>query len=63
MKFYDSNSGKLLFTAPVDRSWDDFLEESRHHGWPSFRDQEVRSVFLLWVRWQRPSPDDDDGGS
>lgn len=40
-KFYDSNTEKLLFTAPVNRSWDDFLQESRHHGWPSFRDDEV----------------------
>ena len=39
--FYDSNTGKLLFTAPIGRSWDDFLDESKHHGWPSFRDQEV----------------------
>ena len=41
MHFYDSNTGKLLFTAPIGRSWDDFLDESRHHGWPSFRDDEV----------------------
>lgn len=41
MTFYDSNTGKLLFTAPVDRSWDNFLQESRRHGWPSFRDNEV----------------------
>lgn len=39
--FYDSNTGKLLFTAPIDRSWDDFLNESHKHGWPSFRDHEV----------------------
>jgi hypothetical protein len=43
--FYDSNTGKVLFTAPVGRSWQDFLEESRHHGWPSFRDQEVRQYL------------------
>lgn len=40
-RFYDSNTGKLLFTAPVGRSWDDFIQESKHHGWPSFRDNEV----------------------
>jgi peptide methionine sulfoxide reductase MsrB len=40
-KFYDSNTGKLLFTAPVDRSWSDWIEESKNHGWPSFRDNEV----------------------
>lgn len=42
MQFYDSNTGKLLFTAPVGRSMDDFLVESSAHGWPSFRDAEVR---------------------
>lgn len=36
IQFYDSNSGKLLFTAPVGRSMDDFLQESRAHGWPSY---------------------------
>jgi hypothetical protein len=39
--FFDSNTGKPLFTAPVGRTWTDFLLESRKHGWPSFRDQEV----------------------
>lgn len=39
--FYDSNSGRPLFRAPVGRSWEDFLKESRTHGWPSFRDAEV----------------------
>jgi hypothetical protein len=39
--FYDSNSGKPLFKAPKGRSWEDFLRESRNHGWPSFRDNEV----------------------
>ena len=46
MHFYDSNTGKLLFTAPIGRSWEDFLAESRHHGWPSFRDQEVNWNFV-----------------
>lgn len=41
IQFYDSNTGKLLFTAPVNRTMDQFLTESSHHGWPSFRDQEV----------------------
>mmetsp|Transcript_15612 Transcript_15612/g.23655 ORF Transcript_15612/g.23655 Transcript_15612/m.23655 type:complete len:187 (+) Transcript_15612:175-735(+) len=41
IKFYDSNTGKLLFTAPLGRTWDEFLDESHHHGWPSFRDDEV----------------------
>jgi hypothetical protein len=39
--FYDSNSGKPLFVAPIGRSVDEFIEESMYHGWPSFRDQEV----------------------
>jgi len=41
VKFYDSNTGKLLYTAPVGRSWDKFVRESESHGWPSFRDQET----------------------
>jgi peptide methionine sulfoxide reductase MsrB len=39
--FYDSVTGKPLFRAPVGRSADDFIAESRIHGWPSFRDSEV----------------------
>lgn len=39
--FYDSNTGKPLFIAPRGRSMEDFLVESRAHGWPSFRDSEV----------------------
>lgn len=39
--FYDSNTGKPLFVAPINRSMDDFIAESKVHGWPSFRDQEV----------------------
>eukprot|EP00551_Chaetoceros_affinis_P015163 CAMPEP_0203688116 /NCGR_PEP_ID=MMETSP0091-20130426/944_1 /ASSEMBLY_ACC=CAM_ASM_001089 /TAXON_ID=426623 /ORGANISM="Chaetoceros affinis, Strain CCMP159" /LENGTH=169 /DNA_ID=CAMNT_0050557581 /DNA_START=153 /DNA_END=662 /DNA_ORIENTATION=- len=39
--FYDSNTGKPLFIAPVGRSMSDFLAESKAHGWPSFRDDEV----------------------
>jgi len=39
--FYDSNSGKPLFVAPLGRSAEEFIEESEYHGWPSFRDQEV----------------------
>jgi peptide methionine sulfoxide reductase MsrB len=41
VKFYDSNTGKLLFTAPKERTWDAFVRESQAHGWPSFRDAEV----------------------
>jgi peptide methionine sulfoxide reductase MsrB len=30
-----------LFVAPRGRTFDEFLVESRRHGWPSFRDEEV----------------------
>lgn len=39
INFYDSNSGKLLFTAPKGRTMEEFLLETRRHGWPSFRDE------------------------
>lgn len=39
--FYDSVTGKPLFVAPVDRSAEQFVQESKVHGWPSFRDDEV----------------------
>mmetsp|Transcript_4891 Transcript_4891/g.5442 ORF Transcript_4891/g.5442 Transcript_4891/m.5442 type:complete len:172 (-) Transcript_4891:124-639(-) len=39
--FYDSNTGKPLFIAPRNRTVEQFLNESRNHGWPSFRDEEV----------------------
>jgi hypothetical protein len=39
--FYDSVTGKLLFTAPKGRTYDMFIKESMSHGWPSFRDEEV----------------------
>src|SRR3569623_1018113 len=45
-EFYDSNTGKLLYTAPRGRSMDDFLVESRAHGWPSFRGT-LYSVLLV----------------
>jgi peptide methionine sulfoxide reductase MsrB len=44
--FYDSVSGDLLFVAPRNRSFADFLAESRSHGWPSFRDEEVNWSFV-----------------
>ena len=47
--FYDSVTGKALFRAPVGRTWEAFVEESRAHGWPSFRDAEVvtKSIRVL----------------
>jgi peptide methionine sulfoxide reductase MsrB len=41
IEFYDSVSGDLLFKAPVGRTVEQFLSESKSHGWPSFRDAEV----------------------
>ena len=46
INFYDSNTGKLLFTAPKGRTMDQFLKESRAHGWPSFRDEEVNWEYV-----------------
>ncbi len=39
--YYDPVSGRPLFRAPVGRSRAEFLAESKKHGWPSFRDEEV----------------------
>lgn len=39
--FYDTNTGKPLFHAPVNRTWEQFIIESKNHGWPSFRDDET----------------------
>jgi len=39
--FYDSVTGKSLFSAPIGRTREEFIEESINHGWPSFRDAEV----------------------
>jgi hypothetical protein len=39
--YFDSVTGKLLFTAPKGRTYDMFIKESMSHGWPSFRDEEV----------------------
>ena len=41
IKFYDSVTGKLLFVAPRGRTYQQFIDESTHHGWPSFNDQET----------------------
>lgn len=50
VKFYDSVTGKLLFTAPVGRTMEEFLRESQGHGWPSFRDQEVNWEYVRCLR-------------
>ena len=49
ISFYDSVTGKPLFVAPRGRSIAELVNESRLHGWPSFRDEEVvtRNVRVL----------------
>eukprot|EP00548_Thalassiothrix_antarctica_P000376 CAMPEP_0194130534 /NCGR_PEP_ID=MMETSP0152-20130528/1566_1 /TAXON_ID=1049557 /ORGANISM="Thalassiothrix antarctica, Strain L6-D1" /LENGTH=162 /DNA_ID=CAMNT_0038825091 /DNA_START=160 /DNA_END=648 /DNA_ORIENTATION=+ len=44
--FYDSVTGKRLFTAPVGRTMTDFIKESQSHGWPSFRDEETNWDYV-----------------
>lgn len=39
--FYDSITRKPLFIAPRGRTYEEFEQESRAHGWPSFRVDEV----------------------
>jgi peptide methionine sulfoxide reductase MsrB len=39
--FFDSVTGRPLFMAPRGRSFEEWERESRAHGWPSFRDEEV----------------------
>ena len=41
MTFYDAQCGIPLFKAPKGRTMEAFETESRRHGWPSFRDEEV----------------------
>jgi len=50
IQFYDSVTGKLLFTAPVGRTMDEFLLESQKHGWPSFRDEEVNWEYVRCLK-------------
>ena len=45
-KFYDSVTGNLLFTAPIGRTVQEFVAESKEHGWPSFRDEEVNWEYV-----------------
>ena len=42
VEYFDSSSGRLLFVAPAGRTASRLLEESEAHGWPSFRDEEVK---------------------
>lgn len=45
--FYDSVCGLPLFIAPRGRSFEAFKEESLHHGWPSFRPEEIISENVI----------------
>jgi len=44
--FYDSACGIPLFRAPVNRSMEDFKNDTDEHGWPSFRKEEVMSEHV-----------------
>ena len=33
INFYDSNTGKLLFIAPKGRTYEEFIKESKSHGY------------------------------
>jgi len=45
--FYDSVCGIPLFVAPRGRTFEEFVEESVHHGWPSFRPAELVSENVI----------------
>lgn len=45
--FYDSVCGIPLFIAPRGRTFEEFKEESLHHGWPSFRPEELVSENVI----------------
>ena len=40
--YFDSVTGIRLFSAPKERSFEEFLDESTRYGWLSFRDAEVQ---------------------
>lgn len=45
--FYDSVCGVELFKAPVGRTFDEWEAESKEHGWPSFRKEEMNPDHVL----------------
>ena len=45
--WYDSVCGLPLFVAPRGRTFEEFKEESIHHGWPSFRPAEIISENVI----------------
>jgi hypothetical protein len=50
IKFYDSVTGALLFTAPIGRTMEEFVKESKSHGWPSFRDEETNWEYVRCLK-------------
>lgn len=50
LHFYDSNNGLLLFQAPHGRTFDEWIKESKRHGWPSFRDEEVNWQYVRCLK-------------
>ena len=47
IEFYDVASQKLLYRAPVGRSYAEFIRESTAHAWPSFRDAEMTENVVV----------------
>jgi len=45
--FYDPQCGIALFVAPSGRTMQEFLDESRLHGWPSFRPEELVADHVI----------------
>ncbi len=45
--FYDSVCGIPLYTAPVNRTFEDFKADTINHGWPSFRPAEFINENLI----------------
>ena len=45
--FFDSVCGLPLFIAPRGRTFEEFKDESLHHGWPSFRPEEIVSENVI----------------
>merc|ERR1711943_5914 len=39
--FYDTVCGLPLFTAPMNRTLQEFQDDTNEHGWPSFRPAEL----------------------
>jgi peptide methionine sulfoxide reductase MsrB len=50
LTFYDSVTGQPLFYAPRNRTFAEFVLESKQHGWPSFRDAEVNWDVVRCIR-------------